>query len=218
MCGRYSLHRSWEEMRRLYNLIEPVDISRNVPARYNIAPSQDVLTVRLEEGVERVHEMTWGLVPFWAKEDFKNPQINARGETVKDKPMFRQAFKSKRCLLPADGYYEWTGPKGSKQPYHLHLNGEGFSFAGIWAQNDNLGVTSCAIITLPAADQIAHIHNRMPVILTPDTYAQWLDPETSADQAQDALSANEGQRLTFHLVDKAVGNVKTQGAACVEPI
>jgi len=218
MCGRYTLHSPWAENHNLYGLVEPEETHRNVPARYNIAPSQNVLTVRLEDGAQCIREVKWGLVPHWAKEGFNKPQINARGETVHEKPMFRDAFKRGRCLIPADGYYEWTGPKGNKQPYYIHMDGQPFSFAGIWARNDNLEIESCAIITTSPAEQIAHIHNRMPVILKPEWYDLWLDPETPKDQAHGLLEENMGDVLKFHAVGKAVGKVSTQGPECVEPI
>lgn len=219
MCGRYTLHLSWAEIHELYDLSFKADRHRNTPPRYNIAPSQDVLVVRAEESAQRVAEVKWGLVPHWAKEDFKRPQINARGETVHEKPMFRTAFKHGRCLIPADGYYEWVKDGEKKQPYHLYLDGtRPFSFAGIWSRNEAQEIESCAIITGVPADQIKHIHNRMPVILPESSYAQWLDETTAPDKAQGMLADNLGSELTFHPVSTYVNSPRNQGEDCIEPV
>lgn len=145
MCGRFTLFHSWREIAELYNLTRESDRGRNTAPRTNIAPTQDVLFVRLdEEGRQVVDEGRWWLVPFWAKEMPRQPMFNARSETAAEKPAFREAFKRKRCLVPADGFYEWTKAEdGEKDPWWIHLPDERpFSFAGLWATNDNLGVTT----------------------------------------------------------------------------
>ncbi len=154
MCGRFTDQHSWREIWEHYQaFLDSLNTNPgfNLPPRYNIAPTQNVLCV-----VERNHEAQfidarWGLVPYWAKEPPKAPTINARGETAAERPLFRAAFRYRRCLIPADGYYEWQKTGKATQPYRLHLDESLFSFAGLWAENPHMAVTSCTILTLPAA-------------------------------------------------------------------
>ena len=159
----------------------------NLGVRFNIAPTQEVPVIRCgEDGDRQLAMMRWGLVPSWAKEiGGSAPLINARGETVAEKPSFRNAFAKRRCLIPTDGFYEWKAEgKGEKQPYRIALPDDApFAFAGIWerwqrAQGDAL--ESCAIITTTASAMIADIHHRMPVILEPDSYDAWLTTPDAA--------------------------------------
>lgn len=158
----------------------------NLAARYNIAPTQDVPVVRHGEGGERAFaSIRWGLVPAWAKEiGGSAPLINARAETIAEKPSFRDAFQRRRCLIPSDGFYEWKTENGEKQAYRIaRPNDEPFAFAGIWeqwrsAQGEML--ESCAIVTTDASAQIAEIHHRMPVILSPAAYEEWLTTPANA--------------------------------------
>lgn len=177
MCGRYSLTSPVEAMAELFLF----DERPNLGIRFNIAPTQEVPIIReRHEGGRELALVRWGLVPAWAKEVAASaPLINARGETVAEKPSFRDAFAKRRCLIPADGFYEWRkGEKGAKQPYRIALPEDTpFAFAGIWerwqsAQGEIL--ESCALITTAASPQIADIHHRMPVILKPETYDSWL--------------------------------------------
>jgi len=177
MCGRYSLTSPIEGLRALFGF----DELPNLQPRYNIAPTQDVPVVRDREGGGREFAMLrWGLVPSWAKERGGSaPLINARGETVAEKPSFRSAYANRRCLILADGFYEWKkAGMGEKQPYRIALPEDAaFAFAGIWeswhgAQGELL--ESCAIITTVASEQIVDIHHRMPVILPPGAYDEWL--------------------------------------------
>ena len=175
MCGRFSQLHTWEEVRAWFDLIGP---ALNLPPRYNIAPTQDVTVIRAGDERRYASQMRWGLVPFWAKDlSIGAKMINARAETVAEKPSFRSAFKSRRCLIPADGFYEWVGPKGNKQPYRIVINDdELFAFAGLWESWDKEGETveSCTIITCQPNDVAKQVHNRMPVILAPDNYDAWL--------------------------------------------
>lgn len=177
MCGRYSLTSPIEGLRALFDF----DELPNLQPRYNIAPTQGVVVVRERHaGGRELTAMRWGLVPSWAKEVGGGPPlINARAETVAEKPSFRAAFARRRCLVPADGFYEWKKTaQGPKQPYRIALPDDApFAFAGIWehwqdAQGSEL--ESCAIVTTEASPQIAEIHSRMPVILPPDAYEGWL--------------------------------------------
>lgn len=166
MCGRFTQMLPWRDLVALYRLTENIT-SRNTEARYNVAPSQTVPFVRLDdEGNQMVDDGRWWLVPHWAKEMPKAAMFNARIETVDSSPAFRDAFKARRCLIPADGFYEWTkGDDGRKDPWLIQLpGGAPYAFAGLWAHNSKLKVTSCTIITAPSIAPISQIHNRMPII------------------------------------------------------
>ncbi|WP_108462388.1 SOS response-associated peptidase [Devosia naphthalenivorans] len=225
MCGRFTNEMTWSELHALYKLSDelfPV-APHNMQPRYNIAPTQDVDFVHLDKaGNMELDRGRWWLVPFFAKELPKAAMFNARIETVDTSGAFREGFKSRRCLIPADGYFEWTTNEddGKKDPWLLQLpDGEGFSFAGIWARNDNLGVTSCTIITAPAVPEIEQIHTRMPVIIGPDTYERWLSGE---DQGTDAkallLGAQIDSQLEFHRVGREVNNSRYDGTDTKKPL
>ncbi|NGP19269.1 SOS response-associated peptidase [Devosia aurantiaca] len=221
MCGRFTHEMTWADIHALYSIHNPP--ATNMRPRYNIAPTQTVDMIVLDKGGNR--EMIsgrWGLVPFFAKEIGKLTTINARIETVDTSGMFREPFKKRRCLIPADGYFEWTTSEadGKKDPWLLHLpQHRGFSFAGLWAHNDNLGITSCTIITAPAVEHIAHIHGRMPVILEESAYDDWLSGEAQGDDAKALLLDNHlDSELEFHRVDRAVNNARYEGTDTKKPI
>jgi putative SOS response-associated peptidase YedK len=162
----------------------------------------------------------WWLVPFWAREIPKAALFNARIETADTTPAFREAFKSKRCLIPADGYFEWSkGEDSGKDPWLFELpDGAGFSFAGLWAHNEHLSVTSCTIITAPAVPRIEHIHPRMPLILDPSAYDAWLDLETSVPEAKAVLMHQINNQLTYHRVSRNVNSSKYEGTDTKKPL
>ena len=140
--------------------------------------------------------------------------FNARIETVDTAPAFREAFKSKRCLIPASAFYEWTIDEGDgkKNPWHIHLPGDQpFSFAGLWAHNDKLGVTSCTIVTMPAGDPMQRLHDRQPVILEPEAYKEWLDVGTAPARAKELLQKNLDDTVEFHRVSRDVNSSKFVG-------
>lgn len=220
MCGRFTNEMTWAEIHALYALA-PGSPPSNAPPRYNIAPTQDIQFCRLSsEGDRMLDEGRWWLVPFWAREIPKAALFNARIETADTTPAFREAFKSKRCLIPADGYFEWSkGEDGGKDPWLFELpGGAGFSFAGLWAHNDHLAMTSCTIITAPAVPQIEHIHPRMPLILNPSAYDAWLDPETSVPDAKAALVNQINEQLTYHRVSRNVNSSKYEGTDTKKPL
>ena len=179
MCGRFTLATSAEDIANLFDLSDVPELT----ARYNIAPTQDVPVCRaVEDRGRTLDDLRWGLVPFWADEKkIGNRMINARGETVADKPAFRAAFKYRRCLIPADGFYEWKTEDGGKQPYRIHrVDDAPFAFAGLWEQwsdEQNQKLESFTIITCDAATWLEDLHGRMPVILDPDDFGFWLDPD-----------------------------------------
>ena len=222
MCGRFTLHHSWADVWEMYNLIRPEDRALNTQAQYNIAPTKQVPFVSLSEGGQIVQHGRWWLVPHWAKEIPKYTLFNARSEDAYKKPSFRDAFKSKRCLIPADGYYEWTkGEEGNKDPHYITLpDDQPFSFAGLWAHNTNLEepVTSCTILTAAADSNIEHLHKRMPLIIPAKRYDEWLSTDTAVPEARELLSDNRGGELVSYRVDRAVNKSGTQGEQLIEPL
>lgn len=224
MCGRYTKYLPWSEIVRLYRLTLDWQVNRNDEPRYNVAPTQEVPFVTAsEDGAQTLRQGRWWLVPWWAKEMPKAAMFNARIETVDTSGAFKHAFASKRCLIPADGFYEWTlnpGDKG-KDPWHIFLPDHmPFSFAGIWARNDKLDVTSCCIITEPAGVPMRQLHDRQPVILDPAFYDAWLDPDTPKDKLKDILSHELDWALQFRRVGREVNT--TRGGAdhpgMIEPV
>ena len=216
MCGRFTLHMPWSELVKLYRVHD----RPNLKPRYNIAPTQDVLAIRLDkDGQQEAVQLRWGLIPFWAKDEkISYSTINARAETVAKKPAFRDAFKKRRCLIVADGYYEWkTLEDGSKQPYRITLKPEQpFSFAGLWEhwEKDNKVIESCTIIVTDANELTKDIHGRMPVILDPADYDAWLD----GTDGENLLRPYPSKKMARYPVSRAVGNVKNTGPDLIEPI
>ena len=178
MCGRYTLTMPIDSMRELFGF----DAQPNLAARYNVAPGQDIPAVRINDAgtVRQLAGFNWGLVPSWVKDPTTaNRIINARSETVSKKPSFQTAFQRRRCLIPANGFYEWKSEgKGIKQPYYIQLeDGTPFAFAGIWERwegGDGDHWETCAVVTTEATEALMPIHHRMPVILPPQTYKTWL--------------------------------------------
>lgn len=221
MCGRFTQIRPWRELVKLYRLNDKY-LTRNTAARYNIAPTQEVPFVHLDnDRKQTVSDGRWWLVPHWAKElQSKYSMFNARSEDAEKKPAFRDAYMAHRCLVPADGWYEWTkGEDGGRDPWYIHLpDGAPFSFAGLWAYNDKLDVTSFTILTAPAVTPIDQVHTRMPIALAAEVYDQWLDPEIPADEAKPLLWENLGAIFELYRVSRQVNSSKTDHANLVEPI
>jgi putative SOS response-associated peptidase YedK len=174
MCGLYTLKASPRETRALFQYADEADF----PPRPHVAPGQPIAIVRLEDGRRRLALVRWGFVPSWAREVPGRPLINARGETVLEKPTFRNAMRRRRCLVPADGYYEWSGPEGRKTPYLVQRRDKGlFAFAAIWEHwmgPDGSELETAALITIAPNRELADIHDRMPVIIAPEDFATWL--------------------------------------------
>lgn len=223
MCGRFTLEHHWPAFIDLYDLPWDEERGRNTEARFNIAPTQDVLIVHNDTvGRQRAQMARWWLVPFWAKELPKGAMFNARIETIGISPAFRDAFKSKRCLIPADGFYEWTFNQddGKKDPWLIYQpGGAPFSFAGLWAHNEKLGIISCTIITMPATEPMTTLHDRQPAILNPAAYKEWLDPATSGARAKELLEQkNVDGVLEFHRVSRDVNSSRFTGKPEVNPL
>ncbi len=219
MCGRYSLTSPVESVVQLFAL----DARPNLPPRYNIAPTQEVAVLLTEGGARSLRLMRWGLVPAWAKNvSFGVKMINARAETVAERPSFRSAFKRRRCLIPADGFYEWQARgKGPKQPYRItQFDGLPFAFAGLWEawqEPDGDELLSCTIITTEANRLLREIHPRMPVILDSADYDNWLNFDSTVP-AQSLLKPAPDDWLMAYPVSTRINNVRNDDAACIEPI
>ena len=182
MCGRYTQFASWQEIHEYFDLLGP---PRNIQARYNIAPTQDAPVIRLTERGRELSMLRWGLVPFWAKDEkIGYRTINARSESVAEKPSFREAYKKRRCLIPATGFYEWQKAPSGKTPYHIVPNDGLWAFAGLWErwEKGDEPLETFTILTTEAANSIAQIHPRMPTILEPGDYDAWLATETDRTQ------------------------------------
>jgi putative SOS response-associated peptidase YedK len=223
MCGRFVGFRSLEELRLYF----PIEKAACEPvASFNVAPSQEILVIIKQDGENRLDKFHWGLVPFWSKDvSIGNRMINARAESVAEKPSFRNAFRTRRCLIPADGFYEWKGEKGAKQPIFITLpDKRPFAFAGLWEtwsprDDPNSIYKSCTIITTGASDAIRDIHHRMPVILKPEIYEPWLDPANQDTAELSRILKNEiVTELTGRPVSKQVNSARKNDPSCIEPI
>ncbi|MBC8123110.1 MAG: SOS response-associated peptidase [Gemmatimonadaceae bacterium] len=183
MCGRFTLSQSPEAIAEAFALTAPIAVE----PRYNIAPTQDVLTVRATAEGRSAIAVRWGLVPSWSKDPSIGARmINARSETVAEKPSFRSALRSRRCLVVADGFYEWQKAEGKKKPYYICLeDSRVFAFAGLWERSGEAGkeIETCTIITTAANELMMPIHERMPVILDAPNYEDWLDPDEQRAEA-----------------------------------
>ena len=226
MCGRYVLYGPRSRLREQFDVgFEEIDDRPNDFDLFNIAPTQ-LLPVVLgrPDGARGLVLARWGLLPSWVKEPGKLAQpINAKIETAAEKPMFRHAFKKSRVLVPASGFYEWQPVAGGKQPYLIRpVGGEAlFGFAGLlecWHGSDGPLMTF-AILTTAANALMAPIHDRMPVIIEPDDYAAWLDPEiTDAGLVRELAGPYPADRLEAYPVGRAVGNPRAQGPELVKPV
>jgi putative SOS response-associated peptidase YedK len=221
MCGRYYLHSGVEALTWLVG-----DLRSDIllQPRYNIAPTQPVPIIRADaEGGHHLALVRWGLIPAWSKgPDSRYSMINARIETVADKPAYRAAFRYRRCILPADGFYEWQAGADGKQPHVLRrADHRPLALAGIWEHwqsPDGSELESCAILVGPADDQVRPIHERMPVILAPEQCAAWLDRhQQRSDEALALLLAAEPPALEIYPVRKAVNNPRNDAPDLVEP-
>jgi putative SOS response-associated peptidase YedK len=222
MCGRFVGYRSLDELKGFF----PIDKAAvEAISNYNVAPSQEILAIAKYEGENWLVKFHWGLVPFWAKDiSIGNRMINARSESIAEKPSFRNAFKKRRCLIPADGFYEWKGEKGRKQPMFITSpDHKPFAFAGLWEtwnkDDPDLIYKSCTIITTGASESMRDIHHRMPVIFKPQVYETWLDPENQDVVELDKMLKNEIiTELVSHPVSKQVNATRNNDPSCIEPV
>jgi putative SOS response-associated peptidase YedK len=222
MCGRFSQTASPDIIAEQFQVS---DLPLFQP-RYNIAPSQPVVAIRIDPDTttRTLVLLRWGLIPSWAKDPkIGNQCINAKAETVAEKPSFRSAFKKRRCLVIATGFYEWQVQERTKQPMWIRLRSKRpFAFAGLWEHwtpTDGEPLETCTIITTEPNDLMASIHNRMPVILAPASYDQWLDPTfQQAEPLKALLRPYSSEELTVHPVSTLVNNPRHDAPQCLEPV
>ena len=220
MCGRYTFTFNAKSLADAFGMIP---YGYDILKGYNIAPGQYIVIVRPEKG-ERVADMAfWGLIPGWVKDpnEFSKP-INARAETLEQKPSFRTAFKRKRVIIPASGFYEWKTEGKTKQPFYIHpTDGDLFAFAGLmedWQGPNGEVMVSACIITTGPNELMARIHNRMPVILPKEAWGLWLDPAAQVREVQPLLVPYPAELMAAHPVSPDVGNVRNDGPELILPV
>lgn len=220
MCGRFVITSAPEALRQVFGYLE----QPNFPARYNVAPTQPVPVVILENGARHFRLMRWGFVPSWVKDPRKfTLLINARAETVQEKPAFKNAIRRRRCLIPADGYYEWQSAGGRKQPYFIYPHAGGpIGFAGIaetWMGPNGEEMDSVAIITAEASTGMSVLHHRVPVTIAPEQFGSWLDCSSdSASAVMELLAPLADGAFDWHPVSPAVGRVAIDEPQLIQPI
>ena len=224
MCGRYSLTRRGEEILERFSIQEILMEREHLKPRYNIAPSQMVTVVINKEGHRVLAEFKWGLIPFWAKEaKATKALINARCETVAEKPFFKKSLNKRRCLIPADGFYEWKRENKEKIPMYIQVKDQDiFSFAGLWDEwtsPEGEVIRTCTIITTNANEPMSGVHDRMPVIIRLENEAIWLDPDIK-DPAilQSLLQPLDDQLIQMHEVSSRVNSPKQDTADLIERV
>jgi len=220
MCGRYTLQATPEEIAAHFAVEDPPLFK----SHYNIAPTQNVPVVRLKPDTTKreLVLLRWGLIPSWAKDPkIAYSTINAKAETVAEKPAFRSAFRKRRCLIPASGFYEWQQEGKQKQPMYIRLRDHRpFAFAGLWELwEPKIGepIESCTIVTTNANEFMLPIHNRMPLILTVQDYDRWLDPIVQTDILQTLLKPYSADEMEAYAVSKMVNNPRNDIPQCIEP-
>jgi len=226
MCGRFLLTTPVAELGRLFGFSE----RPNLNSRYNIAPTQSIAVVRLSEatGSRELAMVRWGLVPFWAKDTaIGNRMINARAEGLRDRPAFRQAFKQRRCIILADGFYEWQKLDKRKMPVLIsQSSGRAFAMAGLWEQwrdpvsdrsaETNPVLETATIVTTVARPPIANVHNRMPLVLAEDAVEAWLGPATALEVVEQVLTQGDNQKWDLRPVSPRVNNPRNDGPELIE--
>ena len=220
MCGRFAQRTDARKLAREFKVEEVPEVE----PRYNIAPTQDILSVRQAEDEREAVFLKWGLVPAWAKDASIGAKlINARAETVTEKPSFREAFKKRRCIIPADGFYEWQRTGWRKQPFFFQMRDESpFGFAGLWEQWRAVGgkmLETCTILTTEANEILRPVHDRMPVILRPEDCDLWLDEDVrKLDLRKDLLRPYPSSEMVSYPVSTLVNNTHKVGADLLKPL
>jgi putative SOS response-associated peptidase YedK len=220
VCGRFAYFVPTEQLLREYQL-------RSAPsfmARYNVAPSQNIVAIRQSaEGDRQASLLKWGLVPHWAKDpSIGNRMINARGETVAQKPAFRQALRRRRCIIPVSGFYEWGPSRAGKWPYFICAKDAPLlSLAGLWERwsgGDGEPLESCTIVTVPSSVALERVHERMPLCLPESAYGEWLDPQTPAEDCLRLLETEPRAEFDIRPVSRAVNSPRNDTSALVDPV
>jgi putative SOS response-associated peptidase YedK len=231
MCGRFVSTSRPEEVASYFGAslaeqLVPAAGADDPWQNFNVAPTSSVLVVVERSDGRLVDRFRWGLVPFWAKDpSVGSRMINARAETLAEKPAYRQAFKKRRCIIPADGFYEWQVVPGrkAKQPMYIHRrDGDRLAFAGLWERwtpEDGVPLHSCSVVTGPPNEVVAPIHDRMPVMLPPDAWEVWLDPAVDdTDLLRSLLVPAPASLFVADPVSAAVNNVRNKGPELIEPV
>jgi putative SOS response-associated peptidase YedK len=230
MCGRYVSASTAEEIAQYFAAeVREVVRADPRPANFNVAPTDEVYVVRETHRARVVELARWGLVPHWAKDQSVGARlINARAETLATKPAFAPAFRRRRCIVPADGFYEWMVLPGHKRKQPMFItraDGDRFAFAGLWEtwtnplEPDAPPLRSCTIITGPANDKVAKVHDRMPVMLAPDAWATWLDrDQDDLVELQQLFVPAPSSLIEMYPVSTAVNNVRNKDASLIEPL
>ena len=214
MCGRYTLITNIDRIAEAFGVAPTLEAQ----PRYNIAPTQEIVTI-VNNGNPHLSLLRWGLIPAWAKDgSIGSRMINARAETLAEKPSFRNLLRSRRCLVVADGFYEWQGEGKNKTPMYITLqDGQPFAFAGLWDRwkdTDGQEIHSCTIITTEPNELMASIHNRMPAILRPKAYEDWLNPQLRDDNVlTHLLKPYPSELMAARAVSKLVNNPRNDSAA-----
>ncbi len=219
MCGRFTLRSPAGVIVAQFGLRELAELA----ARYNISPTQDVLAIRTDDATRAWQPvwLRWGLVPSWAKDEKIGAQmINARSETIAEKPSFRSAFKQRRCLIVADGFYEWQKAGRAKLPFHIRRrDNQPFAFAGLWERwrGGDGALESCTIITTAANELLRPLHERMPVILAPNDYGTWLAPAAKPEELQPLLASSDTPEFEVVPANPSVNNARHDAPDCLAP-
>ena len=218
MCGRYTLTKPAKTIQSHFAFMEPKVSHKK---RYNIATTQQAPVVMLREGKRELLLMRWGLIPPWSKDEkMGSRMINARAETIQEKPSFKNSFKTKRCLVPADGFIEWENTEGGKQPHYITLqNNALFAFAGIWSEwkKDDGLLWTFSIITTDCNSLVQPIHHRMPVILYPENYCTWLNVSSEAKALQSLLTSFPADQMERIAISREINSAKNDRAECLRP-
>lgn len=221
MCGRFASKTPTKDLLTLLDAVEPQTPVAMPEADFNVAPTKQVRAALLHDGRRELRPLRWGLMPWWSKDLRAGARmINARVETVATKPAYRSAFKSRRCLIPADGYYEWQPIEGRKQPYFLRPADDSLlMMAGlyeVWHDAEKQPWWTCTIITTDAPDDLGHIHDRTPMAVSADQWSAWLDPDTSSplELVRPAVAG----AITATAVSSLVNSVKNNGPELLEPL
>lgn len=218
MCGRFTQRQPAAKIKKEFGVEEALEVE----ASYNIAPTQNILGVRQTPDGREMSFLKWGLIPSWAKDSSMGAKlINARSETITEKPSFREAFKRRRCIIPADGFYEWQRTGGRKQPFFFHFRDDRlFGFAGLWDRwksEDGELIESCTILTTDANEALRPVHDRMPMILHPETYELWLDDDPrKSSLREELLRPFPASEMEGYPVNASINSPRNQGAGLIE--
>ncbi len=226
MCGRFTLKTPPDQWGQLLLPLLDIEAAKaNWVPRYNVAPTQNIVAIAVDcESAERFTDyFRWGLVPSWAEDlSIGNRMINARAETIGEKPSFSGPLKTRRCLVIADGYYEWKTEGKLKQPYWIHpADGGVFAMAGLWETNGRATgqpIKSCTIITTAANEKMSEVHDRMPVVLVDEALQSWLNQSLSVADATSLLKAAPEEFLEMQAVDRRVNNARVDDEDCLRPV